>query len=132
MNRQLRLSRSSDTAATFRDSYPFPSAAASALTPSAPPMSSSKTLPFPFSHPENMPVTPRVTIRPEAIGREPSEPLRGRAKAAPNMMGIIPTDELIRQIDQTLDRIKLKTEDLRDQIDNYHFPSEDEDRPRAA
>lgn len=45
----------------------------------------------------------------------------------------MPTHELIRQIDHHLDRIKSKTDDLRDQIDNYQFPqASDDERPYAA
>ncbi|MGE3107036.1 MAG: hypothetical protein AB7G11_08045 [Phycisphaerales bacterium] len=121
MKRPLRLAGTREVGATFRDSYPFPVAAAASLKPSAPRLAATTPLPFPLSHPENL--TPRV----------PTLHSRKGARPAPEMLGVIPTDDLIRQIDATLDRIKASTDDLRDQIETYPFPGTDgDDSPRAA
>ncbi len=133
MKRTLRLAGIHDDGARFRDSYPFPSAAASALTPSTRSGSASRSLPFPFSHPEN--AASRGTFAPAPAATSPLVPRSSRPidPAHPaNLMGVLPTSDLIRQIDQTLDRIKAKANDLRDQIDtNFSFPDGD-NHPRAA
>ena len=113
---QLKLSGGDgDTSMTFRDSYPFPSGAASLMTPSSPRLGPNLPLPFPFSHPEN-------------AGPRP-------ARATPDEH-VINTTELVTQIESTLDRMKSRLDDFKTQLDTYPFPgggeARDPFRPRAA
>lgn len=137
MKRPLRLAGIKDESAKFRDSYPFPSAAASALKPSAPMLPPGMKLPCPFSHPENL------APRGPKIGTAHSSKVSDGATQSPgsssshdpahpaNLLGIMPTHDLLREIDRSLDRITTITNDLREQVDTLPFPGDD-DHPRAA
>jgi len=109
----LKLTKEPEERATFRDCYPFPCAAASAMTPTSPKMKSTTPLRFPLSHPENGP------------GAAPPVGMPGGE--------ITRNADLVRDIEATLDRMTSRLADVRNHLDStFPFRDDDDDRPRAA
>lgn len=122
MKSHLRLCTNSNNQpaeAPPRDSYPFPSEAASHLTRSAPNFARLNPLPFPLpfphSHPEN------------------SAPRRGASgsKVRVPVGDVLMTDDLIRNVFGAIDKLQGGINAACDELDSYQFPVE-EDRPFAA